>query len=143
VIRDSSVGIVTMLRAECKRNYGSFPSRATNFHLFQSSQIAPRAHSASYSTGNAGSFLGSKAAGCKSTTYPYLLPRLTLDGAMPPLPTYFYCVHWDLFTFTTPIIFRHIHIYIYIITTYQGTTVVDSCWADQETSRLLRNRKIH
>ena len=58
-----------------------FPVGATNFHHLLSVQIASRAHSASYWTGNAGSFPGSEAAGCKSTTHPYLLPRLILEGA--------------------------------------------------------------
>jgi hypothetical protein len=100
-----------------------FPAGPTNFHLLQSVQIAYRAHSASYSTGNAGSFSGSKAAWCKSTTQPYLLPRLIMGVAMPPLTTYLYCVHWDFFT-STPY-YRQAH--THRITTDQGNTVADSC----------------
>jgi hypothetical protein len=119
-----------------------FPAGPTNFHFLQSLQIASRAQSASYSTGNVGSFPGSKAAGCKSITHPYLLPRLIMGGVMPPLPTYFYCVHWDFFTLT-PSYYLQAQTHIYRITTDQGTTVDNTCWADQETFRLLRNRKIH
>lgn len=119
-----------------------FPAGPSNFHLLQSVQIASRAHSAAYSAGNAGSLPVNKAAGCKSTTHPYLLPRLIMGGAMPPLPTYFYCVHWDFFTYT-PSYYLQAHTQIYRITTDQGTTTDDNCWADQETSRLLRNKKIH
>jgi hypothetical protein len=119
-----------------------FSAGPTNFHLLQSLQIASRAHSAAYSTGNAGSFFGSRAAGCKSTIHPYILPRLIMGGAIPTLPTYFHCVHWDFFTFTTSY-YLQAHTHIYRITTDQGTTVDGSCWTDQETSRLLRNRKIH
>lgn len=113
-----------------------FPVGPTNFHLLQSLQIASRAHTAAYSTGNAGSVFGSKVAGCN------ILPMLIMGGAIPTLPTYSHCVHWDFFTFT-PSYYLQAHTHIYRITTDQGTKVDDSCWADQETSRLLRNRKIH
>jgi hypothetical protein len=119
-----------------------FSAGPINFHVLQSVQIASRAHSAAYSTGNAGSFSGNKAAWCKSTTYPYLLSRLIMGGAMPALPTYFNCVHWDSFTFT-PSYYLQAHTHIYRITIDQRTAVDDKCWADQETSRLLRNRKMH
>jgi hypothetical protein len=63
------------------------PSGAGNLSLHHRVQTCSGAHPTSYPLGTRGSFHGGKAAGgVKLTTYPYLMPRSRMHGAIPLLP---------------------------------------------------------
>jgi hypothetical protein len=78
----SSFSVVTRLWAGCQ---SLIPSRGRDFSLHNCVQISSGAHSASYPLGIGVSFPWGKGWAMKLTSHLYLLLRLKMCGAIPPL----------------------------------------------------------